>query len=313
MPRTDDDSWDITESVGATALGVAAARATETDSDAPLISDPYAKLFLDAAGEGVWHAFSAGSRAAELAEVDPELPGRMRVMVDYVASRTVFFDDFFLKAPDAGLRQAVILAAGLDARAWRLPWPENTTVYELDQPKVLEFKAATLGAHGARPTATLVNVAIDLRRDWPDALRRAGHDAAVPTAWSAEGLLPFLSAAAQDLLFERIDALSAPGSRIAVEAPAPDFFDPENLERQRRRIQHYRAAAARLHRDDIPTVQDLWYLEDRTDVGDWLRGHGWDVSVVSARELMARHNRVPPADLIEEIPRSLFVSARRSP
>jgi methyltransferase (TIGR00027 family) len=264
----------------------------------------------------MWHAFSAGARAAELAEVDPDLPARMRVMVDYIASRTVFFDDFFLAAndaaADAGVRQAVILAAGLDARAWRLSWREQTTVYELDQPKVLEFKAATLQAHGARPTAALVNVAVDLRQDWPEALRRAGHDATAPTAWSAEGLLPFLSAAAQDLLFERIQALSAPGSSIAVEALAPDFFDPENLDRQRQRIQRYRAAAARLHRDDIPTVQDLWYLEERTDVGDWLRGHGWDVSVVSARQLMARHNRVPAPDLVEETPRSLFVSGQRS-
>jgi methyltransferase (TIGR00027 family) len=313
MPRTDDDSWEITESVGATALGVAAARASETGSDARLISDPYAQLFLDAAGDGMWHAFSAGSRAAELAEVDPELPDRMRVMVDYVACRTVFFDDFFVAAGDAGVRQAVILAAGLDARAWRLPWPEPTTVYELDQPKVLEFKASTLAAHQARPTASLVNVAVDLRRDWPEALRQAGHDATVPTAWSAEGLLPFLPAQAQDLLFERIQALSAPGSRIAVEALAPDFFDPENLDRQRERIQRYRAAANRLHRDDIPTVQDLWYLEERTDVGDWLRGHGWEVEAVTARELMARHNRAPAADLVEETPRSLFVSARRSP
>ncbi|MBV8929576.1 MAG: SAM-dependent methyltransferase, partial [Mycobacteriaceae bacterium] len=222
MPRTDNDSWGITESVGSTALGVAAARAAETDSDDPLIRDPFAKIFLEAAGDGVWSAFSGAERAERLAEVDPELPARMRIMVDYVASRTVFFDDIFLAGTDAGVRQAVILAAGLDARAWRLRWPDGTTVYELDQPKVLEFKAATLDGRGA-PTATLVNVAVDLRHDWPEALRRAGHDAAEPTVWSAEGLLPFLPAAAQDLLFERIDEMSAPGSRVAAEAMASDF------------------------------------------------------------------------------------------
>jgi methyltransferase (TIGR00027 family) len=311
MPRTDDDTWDITESVGATALGVAAARATETDGDAPLIDDPYAKLFVEAAGDGVWHAFSAGARAEELAEVDPELPARMRVMVDYVASRTAFFDNFFIEAGAAGVRQAVILAAGLDARAWRLPWPDDTTVYELDQPKVLDFKATTLEAHQARPTATLVSVAVDLRHDWPGALRQSGFDPAAPAAWTAEGLLPFLPARAQDLLFERIQALSAPGSSIAVEALSPEFFDPDNIARQQERMQRYRAAAAKLQRGDIPTVQDLWYLEERTDVADWLRGHGWDVSVVGARELMARNNRGPTADLVDATPRSLFVSAHR--
>jgi methyltransferase (TIGR00027 family) len=309
MPRTDNDSWDITESVGSTALGVAAARAAETDSDDPLVRDPYARVFIDAAGEGAWSRFATGAAPEELAKVDSALPARMRLMVDYVASRTVFFDEFFLSAAKAGVRQAVILAAGLDARTWRLPWPDATTVYELDQPKVLEFKAATLKAHGALPAATLVNVAVDLRHDWPAALRQAGHDASAPTVWSAEGLLPFLPAAAQDLLFERIDAVSAPGSRIAVEAMGTDFLNPERIARQQARVDQYRAAAANLKQREIPTPDDLWYFEERTDVGEWLRDHGWEVTVASALELMARHHRSPADDVADDAPPSVFVSA----
>ncbi|OHV05319.1 SAM-dependent methyltransferase [Mycobacterium talmoniae] len=309
MARTDDDSWDITESVGATALGVAAARAAETESANPLISDPYARVFLDAAGEGIWNMFAPTALPAELAEAEPDLPARMRAMGDYMACRTAFFDDFFAAAGGAGVRQVVILAAGLDARAWRLDWPVGTTVYELDQPKVLEFKASTLRAHGAQPKAGLVHVPVDLRQDWPAALQRAGFDASAPSAWLAEGLLPFLPAAAQDLLFERVQALTAAGSRIAVEATGPDFLDPDIRARQRALMQRFRALSSEA--TELPDFEELWYFEERTDVGDWLAGRGWQVSVEPSAEMMARYGRRPPADLEDPAPGSLFVSAQR--
>src|SRR5271156_3110943 len=306
MSRTDDDAWDITESVGVTALGIAAARAAETDSDNPLIVDPFARLFLDAVGDRAWTAFFSGTVSKEVADVDPELSVRMRSGVDYISSRTKLFDDFFLSATEAGVRQAVILAAGLDTRAWRLPWPDETRVYELDQPKVLDFKRSTLAGSGAEPAAVLINVPIDLRQNWPKALEQAGYDASAPTAWSAEGLLPFLPARAQDLLFDRIEALSAAGSRIAVEAFGGDLLSPDGLQRQRAQMERYRAAAA-----DIPKVEDLWYLEERADVADWLRRHGWDVAVTTARELMARNHRSAPDHLEDAVPQSQFITARR--
>ncbi|GFG73289.1 class I SAM-dependent methyltransferase [Mycobacterium botniense] len=313
MARTDDDTWEITESVGATALGVAAARAAETESESPLISDPFARVFLDAAGEGMWNWFSPGELPAELIEAEPELQPRMRSMIDYMACRTAFFDEFFLDANNAGIRQVVILAAGLDARAWRLPWLGGTTVYELDQPKVLEFKSSTLKQRGVYPRCSLVDVPVDLRQDWPAALRQNGFDVSAPSVWSVEGLLPFLPAAAQDLLFERVQTLAATGSRIAVEAPGPGFPDHEAHARRREQMQRVRAIMARLGQQrEIPDVQDLWYLEERTDVGDWLRGHGWTVSVVPAEELMARYERRPPEGVQDAAPPSLFVSARRS-
>jgi methyltransferase (TIGR00027 family) len=312
VARTNYDSWEITESVGATALGVAAARAAETESENPLIRDPFARVFLDAAGEGVWNWYEAPELPAEVVEAEPELPLRMRAMVDYFASRTAFFDTFFLDTARAGIRQAVILAAGLDARSWRLPWPDGTTVYELDQPRVLEFKSATLQSHGAESACNRIGVPVDLRQDWPAALRQAGFDASAPSAWSAEGLMPYLPAAAQDLLFNRVQGLTVTGSRIAVEALAPNFADPQARARRRERMDRVRALMAKADpQREVPRTDELWYFEERDDVGDWLRRHGWDVTVKSSEQLMAGYGRRPPTQLEDPAPRNLFVSAQR--
>jgi methyltransferase (TIGR00027 family) len=270
-----------------------------------LISDPFAQVFLDAAGDGAWTWYGSD----ELHQDVPEIAARMNNLRAYTASRTKFFDDFFTAAADAGIRQVVILAAGLDARAWRLPWRDGVVVYEIDQPQVLQFKGETLDEHGLAPTARYVAVAADLRQDWPKALRDSGFDPTAPSAWSAEGLLPYLPADAQDLLFDRIIDSSAPGSRIAVEAFGEHFFDPDNLERQRQSRQRYMAAAADAGHT-LPDPSQLWYLEPRTEVADWLRAHGWHVDAVTARELMARFHREPPADAEPATPQTMFVAAR---
>jgi len=311
MPRTDDDSWDITQSVGATALGVAAARAAETESANPLINDPFARVFVDAAGQGMWSIYSNPALLAEAAEIEPDVRSRIQLMVDFMATRTAFFDEFFLRAADAGVRQVVILASGLDARTWRLPWPDGTLVYELDQPKVLEFKSDTLREHGARPAAELVSVPIDLRQDWPKALREKGFDPSRPSVWSAEGLVRYLPAQAQDLLFERIHQLSAPGSRLASNVPGQGFTDPELVRRQRDDMKRMRAAAAKLVDTEITDFDDLWYAEERTPVDRWLRDHGWDASAVTFPELMARYGRSIPRGAEDTMPPTLFVSAQR--
>jgi methyltransferase (TIGR00027 family) len=312
MARSDNDSWEITESVGATALGVAASRATETERENALISDPFARVFIDAAGDGIWNMFGVSELPAEIAEAEPDVARWLDGRVDYMASRTAFFDGFFLDAANSGVRQVVILAAGLDSRAFRLPWPDGTTVYELDQPKVLQFKSSTLRQHGAQPTCQRVEVAVDLRHDWPTALRQAGFDTSAASVWSAEGLLPFLPAEAQDLLFERVQALTVAGSRIAVEAPGPQFNDPDARERQVSLMRRYREVAAKVGGREAPDFEDLWYLEDRADVAEWLGEHGWDVSATPAEELMARYGRHAPEGLVDGRPRSVFVSAARS-
>jgi methyltransferase (TIGR00027 family) len=316
VARTDNDSWEITESVGATALGVASARAAETRSENPLISDPFAQVFLDAVGDGVWNWHSAPQLPAELIEAEPELPLQMQSMVGYMASRTAFFDQFFLDGTRSGIRQAVILAAGLDSRAWRLPWPdgpEGITVYELDQPRVLEFKSSTLADHGAQPACNRIAVPVDLRQDWPTALRRAGFDPSVPSVWSAEGLMPYLPAAAQDLLFDRVQGLTAAGSRVAVEALGPKFLDPQFRTKRRERMDRIRALMADVDpQREIPRTDELWYFEEREDVGDWFRRHGWDVTVTPSDDLMAGYGRKPPDEVQDEVPGNLFVAAQRA-
>ena len=310
MPRTDDDSWDITESVGATALGVAAARAAETESERPLFRDPFARVFLDAAGQGMWSVFDRSAASGELADVDPDLFAGMQTMVSFFASRTAFIDDFFAAATDAGVRQVVILAAGLDARAWRLKWPDGTRVFELDQPKVLEFKSRTLREHGAKPRAARIEVPIDLRRDWPAALRQAGFDPAVPTAWSAEGLLRYLPSEAQDLLFERIQTLSCVGSRVVVNALTNEALDPRRLARERELMRRVRTVAADHGAIGIPDVDALWYAEKRSDVALWLADHGWQVSAAPVAGVMARYGRRVVGDDATDLP-GVVISAQR--
>jgi methyltransferase (TIGR00027 family) len=163
MARTDNDTWDINESVGATALGVAGGRAAETKSIDPLISDPYAKLFLEAAGDGIWRVYLDDELPAELVDADPQFEDRMQAMLGYTACRTKFFDEYFLAAAGDGIRQVVVLAAGLDSRAWRLAWPDGCVVYEIDQPKVLEFKTGTLDlmrSSRLHPTSVLVSICV---------------------------------------------------------------------------------------------------------------------------------------------------------
>ncbi|MBU3749773.1 MAG: class I SAM-dependent methyltransferase, partial [Mycobacterium sp.] len=214
--RTDDDSWDITTSVGSTALFVAAARALEAQKADPLAIDPFAEVFCRAVG-GDWAGLLDGG--------SPDHPLRSEDFgthfVSYQGARTRYFDDYFRAAADAGVRQIVILAAGLDSRAIRLDWPADTTVFELDQPRVLEFKGRTLQQCGAVGAVDRREVAVDLRDDWPSALRAAGFRNDQPSAWIAEGLLIYLPATVQEQLFIGIDGLAASGSRLALEEGRP--------------------------------------------------------------------------------------------
>jgi methyltransferase (TIGR00027 family) len=235
----------------------------------------------------------------------------MQAMLSYTACRTKFFDDYFLAAARDGIQQAVILAAGLDSRAWRLAWPAGSVVYEIDQPQVLAFKTGTLESHAVDPIASHISVGIDLRLDWPKALAQAGFDASAPTAWSAEGLLPYLTADAQDLLFNRIQSLSAPGSRVAVEAFTNEFFSAESFAHREEQTDRYRQAAIKLGGKDITESGNLLYEGERTEVVDWLQAHGWTVTAAtSADDLMAASNRAVPPGLDAAVPESVFVEGR---
>ncbi|OOK71241.1 putative S-adenosyl-L-methionine-dependent methyltransferase ML2640 [Mycobacterium kansasii] len=124
---------------------------------------------------------------AKMQALDAETAATVQHMRSYQAVRTNFFDTYFADAVADGIRQVVILASGLDSRAYRLDWPAGTTVYEIDQPQVLAYKSATLAGNGVTPSADRREVPIDLRLDWPAALRAAGFDPTARTAWLAEG------------------------------------------------------------------------------------------------------------------------------
>ena len=301
MPRTADDSWDIATSVGATAVMVALARAAETAGDDPLIRDQFAGPLVSTPElEGVREQVAAWWAA----EPDEDEPDDARVdsqqMINYQAVRTHFFDEYFRAAADAGIRQVVILAAGLDSRAYRLDWPADTTVYEIDQPKVLEYKTGILQSHGAVPAAMRRPVPVDLRDDWPAALTAAGFDPTQPTAWLAEGLLPYLPSDAQDRLFEKFTALSAPGSRVAVEVFGMNSNGNTN---------RWKRMRERLGLD--VNVEALTFHEpDRSDAVRWLAEHGWAVHSVNNRDEMTRLGRAVPEELSDEAVRSTLLRAR---
>ena len=293
MARTDNDTWDLATSVGATATGVAVGRALASRAANPLINDPFAEPLVRAVGVDFFTRLATGE--LNPAEVDDNGEWGMQRMRDMMAVRTRFFDDFFVQATNGGIRQAVILASGLDARAYRLPWPAGTTVYEIDQPAVIEFKTTTLADLGAAPTADRRSVAIDLRHDWPAALRGAGLDPTQPTAWSAEGLMPFLPPEAQDALLDNITMLSAAGSQLATES-VPDASQavPMMADRMRQATERWRD-----HGFDVE-MTDLWYGGDRNDVVDYLGSHGWNVSAISVADLFAAQGLSVQTDNDEE-------------
>lgn len=308
MARTSDDSWDPATSVGATATMVAAGRAAATADPDPLIDDPYADPLVRAVGIEFFTKMLDGE--LDLSLLPDGSPERAQAMIDGMAVRTKFFDDCCTAAVAAGppaIRQVVILASGLDARAYRLPWPADTVVFEIDQPKVIEFKTQTLSALGAQPTARHRPVPIDLRDDWPAALRAAGFDESRPTVWLAEGLLVYLPPEAQDRLFDQITAMSAPSSTIATEfAPGIVDFDPDKV---RALTQPIRELGLDI---DMPA---LVYAGERTPVMDYLRGQGWDVTDVSRRELFTRYGRTLPdvaadSDATDPLGEIVYVNAR---
>jgi methyltransferase (TIGR00027 family) len=282
--RTDNDSWDITTSVGSTALFVAAARALEAQRPEPLALDPHAEFFCRAAG-GEWADIVDGkatsSRGSLLLETDFG-----KHFVSFQAARTKYFDDYFAKAVAAGVRQVVIVAAGLDSRAYRLQWADGTVIFELDQARVLEFKRETLADIGDAPRVDRREVAVDLRDDWRNALHDSGFDATKPTAWIAEGLLIYLPAVAQEQLFAGIDALSAPGSWVAIEEgrPMPDFVFAGLQQRER-------------DAGDEGMFFTLIYNEQHAPADEWFGARGWSATPTRLSDYLDGVGRsIPPED-----------------
>jgi len=302
MTRTDNDTWDLASSVGATATLVAAARAAASKQADPLIDDPYAEPLVRAVGVD----FFIKMADSAIPVVDDEISTGMSRMTDNVAVRTKFFDEFFLAATGAGIRQVVILASGLDSRGYRLGWPDGTVVYEIDQPEVIAFKSETLAELGATATCDRRSVAMDLRNDWASALQQAGFDPTAPTAWSAEGLLGYLPPGAQDRLLDTITELSAPGSRVAIDCAPPS--DPAQEEQSRERMKafsdHWREQG--FHLD----FAELVYIGERNEPTAYLNGHGWQVFGTPINDLLT-DNGCAPFDDDEPMAKLSYLNAVR--
>ena len=284
MTRTDRDSWDLASSVGATATMVAAARAAASRRADPVISDPFAEPLVRAVGLDLFTQVASGE--LEFADVDGGV-GFPR-MVDTFAARARFYDDYFAEAGSAGLRQVVIVASGLDARPYRLSWPAGTTLYEIDQPEVIEFKTATLSELGAKAGAEHRPVGIDLREDWPAALQRAGFDATQPTAWLAEGvLIGFLPPEAEVRLLDSVIGLSTAGSKFAA-----DYGSVRGQTEEARRQAQILTDRWREHGLDLH-IPDLTYPGEHTDVAAHLQAHGWDTATFGLTDLFAAAGMVP--------------------
>jgi methyltransferase (TIGR00027 family) len=310
--RPSDDAgatWDITTSLGATAIGVAAYRAAETVQRDPLICDDMASILVGAVGMPGWDRLAQ----ADMSWLDDDDVRGRRVMVssrEFVAARTLYFDQFCADAVASGVLQIVIMAAGLDARALRLTCLRECAVYEIDQPDVLEFKHFALAAHDVSPVAMVEPVGVDLREDWGAALIEHGFQTWTPTAWLVEGLLPYVPSAAQRRLVSDLTALSAPGSQLAAESypDATTHLSPERMaawQENSRKIRERLGVGV-----DVTT---LTQQVDPTDVGALLAEHGWAVTTVDSRDEMARLGRPLPDDLADAIPIADLISAELQP
>ncbi|ADU00998.1 MULTISPECIES: class I SAM-dependent methyltransferase [Mycolicibacterium] len=300
MARTDGDTWDLASSVGATATSVAASRAFASRGPDALIDDPYARLLVEAVG--LPH-FVKVARGEIDFDGDPLFGAQQAI--NQIVVRTRIFDDFLTDAGqrEPQIRQAVILASGLDTRAYRLDWPAGTVVYEIDQPEVIDFKTAVLTDAGVAPAADRRTVGIDLREDWPTALRDAGFDPDRPTAWIAEGLLPYLPPDAQDRLLDSITALSAPGSRLATE-----HMDAKALTGDWAKAMTERA---RRHGSDIDLTK-LFYNGERRSATEHLGAVGWQTSVQTSNDAYIANGFGPIRDdLLAMIGDSGYLTAWR--
>ncbi|OBG29576.1 SAM-dependent methyltransferase [Mycobacterium sp. 852002-51057_SCH5723018] len=281
MERTENDTWDLATSVGMTATMVASARAAASRQPNPIINDRFAEPLVRATGVELFARLASGD--LEFSDIGTGW------MANFFAVRARFFDSFFPKASAAGIRQAVIVASGLDSRAYRMAWPTGVVVYEIDQPAVIAFKSATMSDLGAEPAAELRTVGTDLRHDWPTALQQAGFDVAAPTAWMIEGLMiGYLPGDAQNRMLDHITSLSAPGSQLIAD------HLPRGSESLGSLLQNV-AATWRQHGVDADFA-GLTYSHDRNDAEKHLQTCGWTTSSRSLTDLLSAAG-VPAGDM----------------
>ena len=296
MTRSANDTWDLKSSVGTTATMVATARAVASREPNAIIADPFAAPLVRAVGIDVLSQLVDGD--IEQGETGDEVDLSLQPMIDSFAVRTRFFDDFFTAAADAGIRQAVILASGLDSRTDRLSWHAGQRRLR-DRPALrAEVQDPHPVSAGGRTESHLPAGGRDLRDDWLTALRNNVLHETEATAWSAEGLLMYLPPDAQDRLFDNIMALSAPGSRLATD------YQPDAADAIKQRTVNARAWSARGL--DLDTTQ-LIYQGERSAVPDYLAARGWMVSAQSRANLFRIYGLTTPHE--NAMPNNIAVTA----
>jgi methyltransferase (TIGR00027 family) len=246
---------------------MAALRTEEGGRADRLVDDPLAPAFVSAA--------AVGGGDTPTAAVLP--PGASA----FLAIRTRFFDDQVLAACATGIRQVVLLGAGLDARAFRLDWPPGVRLFEVDLPELFAFKEPVVASAGAVARCERIVVPVDLREDWTGPLSGAGFDRDAATAWLAEGLLPYLNRAESDRFRAEVTDLSAPGSHLAF-----DHLDRTALDRPAMR------ATSTVIRQTGGGVQ----LSTMDDPGTWLAEFGWRPRMVRVPDVAAGYGRPLPGD-----------------
>ena len=269
------------EAVAGTGLLVAAIRAMESAREDRLFTDPYADKLAGDTGRALL--------AAAIAETGE------RSTVQIVV-RTRFFDDALLRAVRT-TKQVAILAAGMDARAYRLAWPDGVTVFELDQPAVIAAKADLLADD--EPRCRRVAIGVDLSDDWPTALTAAGFDTRAPTAWLIEGLLQYLDEGSVRTLFDRVNGLSAPNSALLYDVVGKTLLESPMM---------------------APLVKAMAergspWLFGSDEPGELAERHGWSATVTDIAKPGNDWNRwlVPATPMdVPGVPRGYFVEATRS-
>jgi len=271
--------------VGLTSRWVAASRAIETERPNALFSDPYARVLAGEAGFAM-HAECRPANASDGA--DP-----------YLSIRTRFLDDALLAAVDGGLAQVVILAAGMDSRAFRLTWPVGTVIYEIDRDEIFDYKEEILAGLEATPNCDRRVVRVDLQHDWVDALVQAGFDRNRPAAFLVEGLLPYLDADAADKLLTTLRDVARPGSWIGADVPGVELLTSPFM-------------AGYLQKLESLGCPFLFGVKDPEE---YFGRFGWKVVAVATGEPSANYGRWPYPTMprsVPGIPRSYFVTGTLS-
>jgi methyltransferase (TIGR00027 family) len=269
--------YGVPTGVGLNAIGAAAVRAAESRRAGRLFTDPPAEAFVAAAGRP-WR-FPAKDEAAAATF--------WTALVAALVVRTRFFDEYLAGALAAGVRQVVMLGAGMDTRAYRLCWPRSARLWEVDLPAVLAFKDQVLTALAAVPSCQRFTVRADLREDWVPLLRAAGFRDDQPSVWLAEGLLLYLTPAQNDRLLVHIGRMAAPGSRLALSVSSHSMLESQ--------ADHEALDALG---DYSSRVGTLWRSGFAEEPGSWLAGRGWRSRAYDPAERAKTYGR-PLADLSE--------------